>query len=179
MTPAADGSNAQLGRPRRRSGTRDAACARRGGSPGPPGTAPAPTGARHQALPSALLTEADAAATASVTAAPALVIPLANRNTQIHPPGNTWCSAAASTGNGGCSSNPAAGVSPEPPTPREMRVEGLRRRQPRQRLLGEAERAVQKAARAARIDDEARADTQRPSAPVALQFHAVRRSESP
>jgi len=29
------------------------------------------------------------AATASVNAAPALVIPLLNRNTQIHPPGNT------------------------------------------------------------------------------------------
>ena len=35
-----------------------------------------------------------------VTAAPALVMPLLNRRIQIHPPGNTWCTAAASTGYG-------------------------------------------------------------------------------
>ena len=34
----------------------------------------------------------------SVSAAPALVMPLLNRSTQIQPPGNTWCTAASSIG---------------------------------------------------------------------------------
>jgi hypothetical protein len=36
-----------------------------------------------------------------VTATPALVTPLPKRNTHIHPPSNTWCRAAASSGYGG------------------------------------------------------------------------------
>ena len=50
----------------------------------------------------------------------------------------------------------------------EVRVEPLRRRQPSARRLGEAERAVQEAARPARVDDEARRDAH--GAAVALAF---------
>ena len=92
MTPAADGSSAHARRPPR--GTRNATRgAWTNGSVGARdrGTARATDGSasssRSQA--GAPSDARSVAASGSVSAAPALVMPLLNRSTQIQPPGNT------------------------------------------------------------------------------------------
>ena len=104
MTPAADGSSAQLGRRPALRGS-----ARRGAwTNGSVGSRRAEL-SRTDGSRSSSRVHAGAALAQpqlprrarSVTAAPALVMPLLKRSIQIHPPGNTWCTAASSTGYGG------------------------------------------------------------------------------
>ncbi len=105
-----------------------------------------------------------------MTAAPALVTPLAKRRIQIQPPGKTWCTAASSIGYGGVAVRRVEGIPPLDAG--EVPVEPLRPRQPAHRRLGQAERLGQEPARPAGVDQEPGPHVDRFIAPLALEHDA-------